>query len=43
MYLCVDESAGHKSLKEVKLISSTHKYIKRGKIDILSTDIHRKR
>jgi hypothetical protein len=30
-------------LSEVKPISSTHKYIKRGKTDILNTQIHRKR
>jgi hypothetical protein len=29
--------------KKVKPISSTHKYIERGKTDILNTQIHRKR
>jgi hypothetical protein len=39
MYLYVEEIG----FTSVKLISSTHKYIKRGKTDILSTHIHRKR
>jgi hypothetical protein len=41
MYLCV-EDIGFTSL-EIKPISSTHKYIERGKTDILNTQIHRKR
>jgi hypothetical protein len=38
MYLCVEDIE-----KEVKPISSTHKYIERGKTDIINTQINRKR
>jgi hypothetical protein len=38
MYLCVEDIGF-----TVKPISSTHKYIERGQIDILNTQIHRKR
>jgi hypothetical protein len=46
MCLCVEDigfTSFYATLKEVKPISSTHKYIERGKIDKLSTHTHRKR
>jgi hypothetical protein len=51
MYLCVEDIGLPLSMYlyvediglEVRPISSTHKYIERGKTDILNTQIHRKR
>jgi hypothetical protein len=41
MYLCVEDISF--TSNEVKPISSTHKYIEKGKTDILNTQTHRKR
>jgi hypothetical protein len=40
---CTNELSPPCRNKQVKPISSTHKYIERGKTDILNTQIHRKR